>query len=94
MSRLPRLAKLLLALALIWGIAFALMWVAGYWEVTPEKISAQIRENPLSDASDLVRIEDAAEAKKRLAFIDEIADQVRKLNHAQRRRLRQYMRQR
>ena len=89
MSRLPRPAKALLVLAAIWAVAFGVMWAAGYWEVTPEKISASIKEHPLKDASGLARIEDPAEASLRLEFINEIASQVQKLNHEQRRQLRQ-----
>ena len=89
MKRLPLPAKALLVLALIWGVASGLMWLAGYWKITPEKISASIRANPLEDASGRARIESAAVAAKRLEFINEVAGKVQKLNHAQRRKLRQ-----
>ena len=88
MKRLPLPAKALLVLTLIWAVAFGLMWIAGYWEVSPEKITAALRDHPLEDASGLVRVEDASKAEARLVFIDEIAEKVRKLNHAQRRELR------
>ncbi|MEM7014892.1 MAG: hypothetical protein AAF585_25815 [Verrucomicrobiota bacterium] len=44
--------KAVVALAVLWGIVFGVMWMAGVYEVTPEKVRDYVEANPIQEMED------------------------------------------
>lgn len=74
------IVKAAVALGILWAAVLGIMWVAGYFEVTPEKIAAYTEAHPISD------IEDPAD---REAHIRKLADMVNHLEFDERREARE-----
>lgn len=72
--------KAAVALGILWAAVLGIMWVAGYFEITPEKIAAYTEAHPISD------IEDPAD---REAHIRKLADMVNHLEFDERREARE-----
>ncbi|MFV1995875.1 MAG: hypothetical protein ACC661_10605, partial [Verrucomicrobiales bacterium] len=66
-------------LALLWVVVWGLMSLAGVFEVTPEKVAAEIRDRPIEE------IEDVGE---RRAHIERLARMINQLDFEQRREFR------
>jgi len=81
---MPVIAKALIAVAVVWGLVFGTLQLAGYYKVTPEKVEKYARENPLDDS-----MSDEA----RLKIVEGLANRVNQLDDEQRKKSRENRRE-
>ncbi|MFT5465257.1 MAG: hypothetical protein ACI8UO_000345 [Verrucomicrobiales bacterium] len=73
------LFKASIALAALWGAVIGIMWLAGSYEVTPEKIEAYVEENPIAKMDD---------SDEREGHIRKVAKMVNQLDYEARGNMR------
>lgn len=89
MTRRTRLIlQAVAALVLVWLVVFAVRSIAGSQRVTAEKLEQSIREADFEDWSERDSVPGGATAERREERLREIADQVNRLDFAEREKTR------
>jgi hypothetical protein len=84
MSRKNVIVKAVLVLALVWAVVWGVRALAGSRKITAERVNQEIAGANFADWSDLDRVPENSEAKRRIKEIARISDMVNRLDFQER----------